>query len=109
LLKSNKSIVHHQVAVTSNRNLSKKITKRYRIFHRILFRYINYQYKDWSFKMILFEFYDSFKNGDFFLLLSAYLYYLYRIDLIFEQRRVRATKNIKGIKLFEHLGLSDNN
>jgi len=100
LLKSKKSIVHHKVAVTSERNLSKKITKKYRIFHRILFKYINYELSDWSSKALVLEFYDAIKKRYLFLLIKAYFYYLFKINLVFKQRKIRSKRNILGKKLF---------
>jgi len=99
LLKSNKSIVIHQVGQTSEKNLSKKGIQRLRIFHRVLFRFINYNLHDWLSKALVLEFYSALKERNFLLLMKAYLYSLLKIRLIIKQRRIRSQNTLKGIKL----------
>jgi len=80
-------------------SISKKITKIYRIFHRVLVRFINFGAREWFSKAIIFEFFDAMKKNYVLLLVRAYLYYFFKIFFVIKLRKIRSLKNIEVQKL----------
>ena len=80
-------------------SISKKITKNYMIFHRVLVRFINFGPCEWFSKAIIFEFFDAVKKNYVLLLVRAYFYYFFKIFFVIKLRKIRSLKNIEVQKL----------
>jgi len=99
LVKSKKSVVFHAAGITAERCLPKNKSLQYRIYHRVLFRFFNYKYNDWISLNTLRDLYHEIKNRHTWLYIKAHINYLFKINFILKERKIRLVKNNKGKEL----------
>jgi len=100
LVKSNKSIVYHIGGVTSDACLTEKVALKYRIYHRILFRFLHYKYSDWISLEMAKEINTLIKNRHIWLFTRGHIHYLFKMKYIIKERKIRSKKNKIAKKLF---------